>query len=484
EEFLTFSWPTITITDAWTGKPHIVTRLTSIGAFLKMIKTRFGETLPQASNIVQITPFETSPRHLRHISDYASYKRLYSTLPAVLLSALKARIKTGEPKAIRELWEKKDRTFLAIDFEWSERNESSCLEWGYAAVRCGHLDDLGHWPPDPSTNYRAGHVIVSEYVDKVVNKHFPTYPWQYAFGESQVVSKTRLPEIIQAIISSLAAPDSETTPNTLVLVAHGIAGDLARLDEMKIRLPHNLLAIDTAIFERALHSSGARGLMLDPRTNQPRVQGSTLSLENVVRSLGNTPQGEVSMTSPLPGVTMHNAGNDAYLALYVLQALLDPGTKAPVPKVKKPGLGSAAGAGSAAGLGRGAGAGAGRRPNSMAGLTTPAPIVVPMPMPMPIPRPLSMVLGTVFEAPSTPVSGAAPSPRTPVMGGYDLAEEFGAMKIEKVTGEKTGEKREKERDREKEKEKGSRGRRVPGKAGAGGSPVGVGSGNGRGGWGG
>ena len=41
EEFLTFSWPVITITDRWTGKAHIVTRMTSIGAFLKMIKTRY-----------------------------------------------------------------------------------------------------------------------------------------------------------------------------------------------------------------------------------------------------------------------------------------------------------------------------------------------------------------------------------------------------------------------------------------------------------
>lgn len=40
EEFLTFSWPTITVTDTWTGRAHIVVRLSSIGAFLKMLKTR------------------------------------------------------------------------------------------------------------------------------------------------------------------------------------------------------------------------------------------------------------------------------------------------------------------------------------------------------------------------------------------------------------------------------------------------------------
>jgi hypothetical protein len=101
---------------------------------------RFGETLPQAPNILQVSPFETASRHLRTVSDYASYKKLHSTLPAAVLSALKLRVRAGEPKAVRELWAARDRTFLAIDFEWSERNEKSCLEWGYAAVRCGHLE--------------------------------------------------------------------------------------------------------------------------------------------------------------------------------------------------------------------------------------------------------------------------------------------------------------------------------------------------------
>ncbi len=29
---------------------------------------------------------------------------------------------------------------LAVSFELSERNEKSALEWGYAAVRCAHLE--------------------------------------------------------------------------------------------------------------------------------------------------------------------------------------------------------------------------------------------------------------------------------------------------------------------------------------------------------
>src|SRR6266576_3798501 len=40
EGFLSFSWPVVTVTDACTGRPHIVTRLASLDAFLKMIRTR------------------------------------------------------------------------------------------------------------------------------------------------------------------------------------------------------------------------------------------------------------------------------------------------------------------------------------------------------------------------------------------------------------------------------------------------------------
>ena len=91
-------------------------------------------------NILRITPFETSQRHMRTIADYAAYRKVFQTLPAVLLAAQKVRVRNGEPKAVRELWASKDKTFLALDFEWSERNAASCIEWGYAAVRCSHLD--------------------------------------------------------------------------------------------------------------------------------------------------------------------------------------------------------------------------------------------------------------------------------------------------------------------------------------------------------
>ena len=96
--------------------------------------------MPVVDNMLKITPFENTQRHLRTISDWQSYKKTHSTLPAAVLAALKSRVKSGEPKAIQGLWDKREKTFLAIDFEWSERNSSTALEWGYAAVRCGHLE--------------------------------------------------------------------------------------------------------------------------------------------------------------------------------------------------------------------------------------------------------------------------------------------------------------------------------------------------------
>jgi hypothetical protein len=140
EDFLSFSWPVITATDAYTGRAHILTRMTSVGAFVKMIKTRFGDTLPLVDNVVKVHPFETHQRHLRTISDYPSYKKLHATLRGVYLSAFKTRIRLGEPGAIQELWDLREKSFLAMDFESSERNAAAVLEWGYAAVRCGHLD--------------------------------------------------------------------------------------------------------------------------------------------------------------------------------------------------------------------------------------------------------------------------------------------------------------------------------------------------------
>ena len=66
EGFLTFSWPVITVTDCWTGKAHIVTRANTIGAFLKMIKTRYvWACVSKLRTPIQQAPFQDSERHFQ-----------------------------------------------------------------------------------------------------------------------------------------------------------------------------------------------------------------------------------------------------------------------------------------------------------------------------------------------------------------------------------------------------------------------------------
>lgn len=76
---------------------------------------------------------------MRHVDDLTSYKKFYSTLPAAALAARKERIRSGDPPTIKDLWSGKDKNFLAIDFEWSEKSPSTCLEFGYAALRSRHV---------------------------------------------------------------------------------------------------------------------------------------------------------------------------------------------------------------------------------------------------------------------------------------------------------------------------------------------------------
>ncbi|KAF9458849.1 hypothetical protein BDZ94DRAFT_1312889 [Collybia nuda] len=395
--FLAFSWPVITVTDRWTHLPHIVTRHSSVGAFVKMVKTRFGETLPQPPNILIVSPFESSPRPLRSLSSYASYKRLHDTLPAMVLNALKMRVRMGDPLAVREIWGKplsllvseegfksprtgkkeesnqgRDKTFLAIDFKRNDRGGRNVLEWGYAVVVCGQLNAPGHWPPVPEKDYRKGYYIATDHENKVRKRQ----SMPDVFPDHMVVSKAKLPQIIQAVISSFASPDSETTPNTLVLVTHGVSENLEHFEDMGIRLPHNVLILDTAAYERALYVGGFRGTMPDPKSPfKPRSHSTTLSLENLFRSLtapdlewvGSSIRGKklghrvsASLSSnttsktlgiqqrkifeypltiqahasvPLLDVTMYQAENNAFICLLSLQALLEPTTR--FPRVEK-----------------------------------------------------------------------------------------------------------------------------------------------------
>jgi len=153
-----------------------------------------------------------------------------------------------------------------------------------------------------------------------------------------------------------------------------------------------MLIVDTAVFERNLYKQGSRPYMVDPKTNTERQSGSTLSLENLLRSFAMTSHKDSIV---LPNIKFHNSGNDAFMCLFALQMLIDPrGVKVPTPKHAS-------------------------RNVNMGAMTMPM-------MRAPIP-PALMIPQTFYTGYAT--VGGLPTPNGQRMSMYDLSSEFGQMRM-------------------------------------------------------
>jgi hypothetical protein len=101
----------------------------------------------------------------------------------------------------------------------------------------------------------------------------------------------------------------------------GISFTIRFYSDAPTEIPHNVLVIDTLVLEKNLFASGERGSMLDYSKGKPRVAGSALSLEGLLRSF--------NIDIPCQ---LHNSGNDAFMTLFSLQKLFEPDT--PLPSVR------------------------------------------------------------------------------------------------------------------------------------------------------
>lgn len=196
-----------------------------------------------------------------------------------------------------------------------------------------------------------------------------------------------------------------------------------------------MLTTDTMVYERALYANGFRGVMQDPTKgpDKPRINGSSLSFENLLFSLtlpganggpagpGSSGDKDRPLPSPQPPLVLpqyapHNAGNDSVMCLFALQRLLEPaGTQ--VPSVKKVGKGSKA---------------------AVAAMMMGVPMVnVPMVSPMPMAVPM-MGMGNMSMGLNVPGAMGVPFPqgtskslsRSRPTTVYDLAGEFGQMQMQ------------------------------------------------------
>jgi len=166
--------------------------------------------------------------------------------------------------------------------------------------------------------------------------------------------------------------------------------------------------VDTSAFERSLFSAGHRHVMTDPKTNKPRMPGSTLSLENLVRSL------HVDLPCQL-----HNSGNDAFMCLFALQKLLDPENTQPPTATRVVRNGRQA-------QGGGGGGGHGGKPLSWIG--------GPVPVPVQVSAPTGPVLTGMLPLPMAPISPYSASfpvvvaAAAPVEEHTDAGNEFGQIR--------------------------------------------------------
>ena len=166
-DFLAFGWGAIVVTDRRTGRGHVAVRSANpehgggagglggtVQQFARMIKVRFGESVPKLPNQVRrkgtlsrralltssrqlpIDPFESKPRMGRIINDLTTYKRLQATIPSAELNARRKKLRAGDPGEVRALWNSRNHTFLALEIVWWEKGNGVVLEAGVAAMRC------------------------------------------------------------------------------------------------------------------------------------------------------------------------------------------------------------------------------------------------------------------------------------------------------------------------------------------------------------
>ncbi|WWD03346.1 hypothetical protein V865_001398 [Kwoniella europaea PYCC6329] len=364
-DFLGFGWEVMVVVDSGTGKPHIAVRREQIALFAKMIRTRFGESLPKdPPTTLPLDPVPTrnlSLRRLITIRDLTSYRKLAQTLPAAELSYLRTRVRSGEVGVAEQLFYaggssgERDTggvgvrdngvgyTFACVKTTWWEKGGSPyglvpgvgrtqggksaqsgkglILEIGVATLRCANLRAVNVWPPIPDENYRKSHYIVEEWVDKRANVNPPNYPRAYAFGNSRFVAEKDVEKILDANVGALASQEADSHPNTLVLLTLGDPPPLPL--PASSTLPSNILHLDVFALElNLLKRAQSQGLPGIPDRHHP------------LTSLGALLQ---TLQIPIaPFAPLGNAGNEAYYTLLAFQKLMMGETRLPEMLFRQP----------------------------------------------------------------------------------------------------------------------------------------------------
>lgn len=178
----------------------------------------------------------------------------------------------------------RSKVFVVIDLEFWEINNSFLTEIGIAVFDPTRLPKGGH-PIVPKIT--SCHYVVAENKSKVNGKFVPNNMFNYSYGETLIMPMADCLQAVSDILATLAVN------NNLVIVGHGVSGDLQMLRNQGCEIPpHEIL--------------------------------DTFTMWRITRPYGFGSLSKILEYLCIPHALMHNAGNDAYLNMLLFLMLCDP----------------------------------------------------------------------------------------------------------------------------------------------------------------
>ena len=178
----------------------------------------------------------------------------------------------------------RSKVFVSIDLEYWEVNNKYLTEIGIAIYDPTQIG-LGSHPILPKV--KACHYVVAENKNKTNGKFVPNNMFKYSYGETLIMPMKDCKRAVEEILTAQAKN------NNLVIVGHGVSGDIRVLQKNGFKLPQHEV-LDTLKIWRLTRKEGFG------------------SLDKLLTYL------------EIPHGIMHNAGNDAYLNIQLFLALCDP----------------------------------------------------------------------------------------------------------------------------------------------------------------
>ncbi|KAG6866438.1 hypothetical protein C0991_003956 [Blastosporella zonata] len=198
---------------------------------------------------------------------------------------LQSRRQTFE--RVRSFWGEKKGVWCALDFEAWEYDHSVITEFGWRLV--GWQDGVEY--------QKNGHIIVDEHQKYRNSQYVPEHRYDYGFGDSEYVSKSVFPNKVGEFLTELGSY------GPVFLVFHDNSQDVKYLNSLKAPL------------------EGLSYVLPDVMPNAGLFVVDTSDLFGALEGVGNADRralGRMCNLMQVSTTNLHNAGNDAYVRLFIL----------------------------------------------------------------------------------------------------------------------------------------------------------------------